>query len=164
MANEIEAIATNNYILATQQAVTHDNSLSGNGTVDSPLGVSETVLWEGTLGSTGIDINLNESVRNFKGLKIYVQCKTNSLGRAIQVSEFASTWAVQSPIGLYYVNATDRGGGHTTTNMIYVQVYSDTVVSLLSGSKWYDGTFTNNVSTYDFNVVKIVGINRIANN
>ena len=52
MANEIEAIATNNYVLATQQAVTHDNSMSGNGTVDSPLGVvpgyNETVLWENT--------------------------------------------------------------------------------------------------------------------
>ena len=39
MANEIQSIAQNNYILSTQQEVAHDNTLSGNGTVDSPLGV-----------------------------------------------------------------------------------------------------------------------------
>ena len=39
MANEIQSIAQNNYILATQQEVSHDNTLSGNGTVDSPLRV-----------------------------------------------------------------------------------------------------------------------------
>jgi len=37
--SDIQSISQNNYILATQQEVSHDNSLSGNGTVDSPLGV-----------------------------------------------------------------------------------------------------------------------------
>ena len=32
-------IYQDHYILATQQEVSHDNSLSGNGTVNSPLGV-----------------------------------------------------------------------------------------------------------------------------
>ena len=40
--SEIQSIATNNYILATQQEVSHDSSLSGNGTVDSPLGLNKT--------------------------------------------------------------------------------------------------------------------------
>ena len=39
MSNEIQSIATNNYILATQQEVSHDNTLSGTGMADSPLGV-----------------------------------------------------------------------------------------------------------------------------
>lgn len=39
MSEPIQSIATNNYILATQQEVSHDNSLSGNGMADSPLGV-----------------------------------------------------------------------------------------------------------------------------
>ena len=38
--SEIQSIAQNNYILTTPQEVSHDNTLSGNGTVDSPLGVS----------------------------------------------------------------------------------------------------------------------------
>ena len=38
--SEINTIATNNYLLATQQEVSHDNTLSGNGTSASPLGVA----------------------------------------------------------------------------------------------------------------------------
>ena len=40
MSEPIQAIATNNYLLATQQEVSHDNTLSGNGTSASPLGVN----------------------------------------------------------------------------------------------------------------------------
>lgn len=39
MSEPIQSIAQNNYILATQQEVSHDNTLSGNGMTDSPLGV-----------------------------------------------------------------------------------------------------------------------------
>lgn len=39
MSEPIQSISQGNYILATQQEVSHDNTLSGNGTVDSPLGV-----------------------------------------------------------------------------------------------------------------------------
>ena len=38
--SEINTIATNNYLLATQQEASHDNTLSGNGTSASPLGVA----------------------------------------------------------------------------------------------------------------------------
>lgn len=37
--SEIQSISQNNYILATQQEVSHDSSLSGTGMADSPLGV-----------------------------------------------------------------------------------------------------------------------------
>lgn len=47
--SEINAIATNNYLLATQQEVSHDNTLSGNGTSASPLGVAPiTVVQSGS--------------------------------------------------------------------------------------------------------------------
>ena len=39
MSEPIQSIAQNNYILATQQEVSHDNTLSGNGMADSPLSV-----------------------------------------------------------------------------------------------------------------------------
>ena len=49
MSEPIQSISQGNYILATQQEISHDNTLSGNGTVDSHLGVvpgyNETVLW-----------------------------------------------------------------------------------------------------------------------
>lgn len=39
MSEEIQSISKGNYILATQQEVSHDNTLSGTGMADSPLGV-----------------------------------------------------------------------------------------------------------------------------
>lgn len=53
MSEPIQSIAQNNYILATQKEVSHDNTLSGNGTVDSPLSV--------ILSSTN-DANVNNIV------------------------------------------------------------------------------------------------------
>ena len=44
MSEQIQSIAQNNYILATQQEVSHDNTLSVNGTVDSPLGVASEYI------------------------------------------------------------------------------------------------------------------------
>lgn len=44
MSEHIQSIAQNNYILATQQEVSHDNTLSGNGTLDSPLGVDVSAV------------------------------------------------------------------------------------------------------------------------
>lgn len=69
MSEPIQSIAQNNYILATQQEVSHDNTLSGNGTVDSPLGLSnETLLYSGTsVISTG---TLNEDWRNFEYIRV----------------------------------------------------------------------------------------------
>ena len=74
MSDEIRAIAQNNYILTTQQEVSHDASLSGNGTVDSPLGVvhgyNETVLWSGDIGYSGATAQLSESPYNFNKIGI----------------------------------------------------------------------------------------------
>lgn len=84
--SEINAIATNNYLLATQQEVSHDNSLSGNGTVDSPLGVvhgyNETVLYSAAPktygGSTsGESFQLSENISAFERIGFYVNKSTN---------------------------------------------------------------------------------------
>ena len=76
MSEPIQAISQQNYILATQQEVSHDNSLSGNGTVESPLGVvpgyNETVLWSGTALSG--DRILSESWKNFDKISITHAC------------------------------------------------------------------------------------------
>ena len=72
--SEINAIATNNYLLATQQEVSHDYTLSGNGTVDSPLGVvtgyNETVLWSGNLTADAATGALSEPPSSFNDLRV----------------------------------------------------------------------------------------------
>ena len=44
MSEPIQSIAKNNYILAIQQEVSHDNTLSGNGTSASPLGIDSDYI------------------------------------------------------------------------------------------------------------------------
>lgn len=74
MAKELMEIG--GFITSGAEIVNHDASLSGNGTVDSPLGVvpgyNETVLWSGEKywwNSTGA-LNLSESVNNFEIIRI----------------------------------------------------------------------------------------------
>ena len=58
--SEINTIATNNYLLATQQEVSHDNTLSGNGTSASPLGVAS-----GYIQMLSVNQPLTENVNNY---------------------------------------------------------------------------------------------------
>ena len=82
MSEPIQSISQGNYILAIQQEVSHDNSLSGAGTVESPLGVvpgyNETVLFESTGASA--NINLSEPLSGFEKIELryYPQELTNS--------------------------------------------------------------------------------------
>ena len=92
-ANDSSLLVTKNEdnvsILSTQQEVSHDNTLSGNGTVDSPLGVvpgyNETVLWSGSWkpgnGSavTNSAIEISEPVSNFEYIRVVTEgilCQT----------------------------------------------------------------------------------------
>ena len=71
MSEPIQSIAQNNYILTTQQEVSHDNTLSGNGTVDSPIGLNRTTLFENASGTNGnTNITLSESISNFEYVQI----------------------------------------------------------------------------------------------
>lgn len=44
MSDPIRSISQNNFLLAAQQEVSHDNTLSGNGTEASPLGVDNEYI------------------------------------------------------------------------------------------------------------------------
>ena len=73
--SDIQSISQGNYILATQQEVSHDNTLSGNGTVDSPLGVvpgyNETVLFSNSAGVAGSNfpVSISEPFSSFETIK-----------------------------------------------------------------------------------------------
>ena len=71
MSEPIQSISQGNYILATQKEVSHDNTLSGNGTVDSPIGLNRTTLFENASGTNGnTNITLSESISNFEYVQI----------------------------------------------------------------------------------------------
>ena len=59
------------FITEGAEIVNHNNSLSGNGTVDSPLRLNETVLWSGT--QTGAyTFQLSETLSNFEKFRIAI--------------------------------------------------------------------------------------------
>lgn len=163
MANEIEAIATNNYVLATQQAVTHDNSMSGNGTVDSPLGVvpgyNETVLWEGAcLTQGGAAVTLAEPASNFEKIEIYVVPNVSTAFNYPQIF----TYSGSNTAGAYmcpFMTTAQKGW------------FSVGLWTITNGTS-FDLTYaaqTDNYPNLGWNnayggIVKVVGINRIVNN
>ena len=159
MSEPIQSIAQNNYILATQQEVSHDSSLSGNGTVDSPLGVvpgyNETVLWSGTAAG---NITLSEPCTNFEKLELTT---TNNEIITIKVAEQNYSLifcpAANTNYGFFsFVNFT-LSGTNITTN----------VGQVLNAGAYNAGTPTmtwDKTSSFKSWCVRVIGINRIANN
>lgn len=77
MSEPIQSISQGNYILTTQQEVSHDNSLSGNGTVDSPLGfANHGYIWtSASLFTTAIptvntNYTLTDDCSNYDKLEV----------------------------------------------------------------------------------------------
>lgn len=166
MSENIQSISQGTYTIGQTSAT---NFVAGPGIkIDEPsagtvrIGNDETVLWSGELGATGTDIILSESIKNFERVRFYGLAKVNPLGRCIETCEVElNLTSLSKPYGLAYFPLYDRAGGVTTMNMMYIQIYDEITISLLAGNKWRDGTYTNNLSTYDFNLVKVIGINRI---
>ena len=156
------------FIVSADPYVNHDNSMSGNGTLTSPLGVvpgyNETVLWSGEVMVTTAQnaINLSESLNNFNSFKIY----DKSIDRTdigTRITEFAS---VSSEIYFGTEDAWIDSWQPTTEGCCYIghNYYSananrDKIVTLRSFYKSLPTTAKE--GTHDLGkVYKIVGINR----
>lgn len=153
-----DAIWNNNYLLATQQEVSHDNTLSGNGTSASPLGVvpgyNETVLWS---GSSTASAALNEDITHFERVKVAF----NHNGQSFGISEFL-------------VSEVSGGGScpltviPTFTNS-YASIYTQswkfpTTTSFSTAFKckewWGNAAAVSSRDASNHTVVKVWGINR----
>lgn len=171
MSEPIQAIAQNNYLLATQQEVSHDNSLSGNGTVDSPLGLNETILWSGfktDIPNTGLTTyTLSELATNFETVRIEYVLQSNTMQSTDLANKGVGTvfYEIGSAFSrsITYIHCVMNGNNSIDNFTLYdidTNIYNmDTltwgVKSVLRGQ-------TNNGVW--FHITKIVGINRIANN
>lgn len=154
--SEINAIATNNYLLATQQEVSHDNTLSGNGTVDSPLGVvpgyNETVLWSGNATSA---VNLSEDLNNFERIKI-------------EYGPDSPEWHEYKAGDSIKVHEMLKAGGTSATYWIgnITLLFSGTNIKVMTAYCWdFKNTMSYNTAynTYALNSIrKVIGINRKA--
>ena len=168
--SEINAIATNNFLLATQQEVSHDNTLSGNGTSASPLGVvpgyNETVLFSSVDGAifSGTNISLEESWFNFESIKMTTRFFNEGAGQK------TITEIIPSDISPYQgvlVGGFNDAYGYTSASNPFLSkltfhtnsggnvVYLDKCwIQQWNSSAWQDRT--------NGRLYKVVGINRKA--
>lgn len=165
MSEPIQSIAQNNYILATQQEVSHDNSLSGNGTVDSPLGLSnETVLYDNYGNNTALQ--LSESPLNFKQIELY--CRGSQINgdneawgfMKIDNEQLSSTNFVMVNGGFCGICSSPKTGNCYVMYALYTGC---------SGTNWQKtfgmatrGSYIDAANSGHFFIYKVVGINRKA--
>jgi hypothetical protein len=162
MAKELMEIG--GFITSGAEIVNHDNSLSGNGTVDSPLGVvpgyNETVLWEGNLSSKNVEISLSDTLKNFNSYKVFGYNTENKFGF---VSEFNYNSAGPNWFSLTNTRIQDNA---------YLTIYGSVVsanpnwdklkITYMSNKYCISGGLTHSTS-FGVGMTKIVGINRINN-
>ena len=158
MSEPIQSIAQNNYILATPQEVSHDNTLSGNGTVDSPLGLNRTTLFENASGTNGnTNITLSESISNFENVQI-----DYSVWDAEKTTQILPVQSSQ-----YQLNTVWYDNGSNYYHFCDVLTILGTTYTLIKAAFH---NFNSTSITVDgdakkfFKTYKVVGINRIANN
>jgi hypothetical protein len=182
MAKELMEIG--GFITEGAEIVNHDNTLSGNGTVDSPLGLNETVIYSGTFSmNTFPAVTVNEPIWNFERIKVTVGTDTASSGfRGVETKEFF-TEDLSAINFLVFTPYTFNG---TTLNAVYPHViaYSGTTNGLTFNPYYagyhnqsYSGTAaghnkqvtlsngrfnTTAASTYELGITRVVGINRKA--
>jgi hypothetical protein len=166
--SEINAIATNNFLLATQQEVSHDNTLSGNGTVDSPLGVvpgyNETVLYSGQ--ATG-NLTLSDNPLNYERLLVTFNASTGNtdMGAGSEIFEPDKTHLVCLHNYFMYQTTQTAFNNMNEAWAVYSGVDTTTWTRTIGG--WRNGsTYTSNLNNSNnfLKVSKVIGINRISGN
>lgn len=124
------------------------------------LGVDETVLWSGTLNTTGGSYQMADSIQNFDKIKVYGKWNGNyAVSRGESVQEFTIDDPGQAQLQ-YYPVFSNILSNVATQNIVAMYFYSDKTFNLGAGTKFTNGTATTGISTYDFNVTRVVGIGR----
>lgn len=148
------------FITEGAEIVNHDASLSGNGTVDSPLGLSnETVLWSGeqnVIGSTTATLNLLESATNFEKLIVYV------VGSAQVGAITAIDIVIVSDTNAYYTLSVSYS--NNTANTLFVDCcilqINGTSFNVSKGFRKSITTGVSNDTSRGPTIVKVIGVNR----
>ena len=164
------------FIVSADPFVQHDNSLSGNGTVNSPLGVvpgyNETVLFSADTWSATCP--LSEPASNFEYINIvYSEAYGNSCGGVVTLNTDTMTFSggtrdkIYIDVPFYYSNKINcRGGNYSfdnTTAFVLKNGVQMNMDSLTTGSNTitYKGYYTTSANRQaSVFIDKIVGINR----
>lgn len=152
------------FIVSADPYVNHDNSLSGNGTLTSPLGVvpgyNETVLWENTASKTTMNMSwpqqLSENISNFKRVRIYYNADgEQSQSVAPHEFEFDVKPTQNFNVSVYW---NPPGTSYLFYRASFINM-SGTNLNVVRNFTLNYPNGDNNTSGYNY-IWKIVGINR----
>lgn len=152
------------FIVSADPFVQHDNSLSGNGTVNSPLGVvpgyNETLLWEATANNQ-YSATLSEPYSNFERIRIEFNSNDTLNTDKSLYNEFPGYVTQFNLIG----QRTD-GGGIVMTLSDLNGSEDKTQLTPSYGRYVIVPKTSTTLTVGSINIVlkSVVGINRIANN
>lgn len=169
MSEPIQSISQGNYVLTTDKEVSHDNTLSGNGTVNSPLGVvpgyNETVLWSGN-GNIST-FTLSEKLSKFERFRIVFQ------GYNTPQSGFCEDYSPPDGSNISYCYQHYVANSDSNPLQIWAGRFSttDSLTYNLVEWKWMCMPGNSHTWANDWNnnsrkpiIRAVIGINRIANN
>lgn len=126
------------------------------------LGVDETVLWSGTLQTTANSASLNESWKNFNGLRFYC-APGNQPDQRAMITHDISTESIGSSTNFFsYLPVFNIASNSCTAEVLYVTgSNAGNTIGFLGGVRSVNfGTATTGVTSYNATIKKIVGINR----
>jgi hypothetical protein len=150
MAKELMEIG--GFITEGAEIVNHDNTLSGNGTVDSPLGVNETVLWEGS--GEGSSITMSEAPSNFEIVKVLQ-------GRNVDTRNYAEFPGNQTQWNMVsWLIAAD--GTNFICDAHLWSINGNTATKASDQRVTMGSTYSKSSNSFTKYIYKIVGINRKA--
>ena len=159
MAKELMEIG--GFITEGAEIVNHDNTLSGNGTVDSPLGVvpgyNETVLFSGAASSA---VNLSESYTGFDRVALEIEYWPLGAASIIHFEypsnqtsfTYVAPWVVSKAGGMAVFE-----GKYSATDNTHI-VLQEALYNNMNGNTqntWIDAKNSSKIH-------KVIGINRKA--
>lgn len=163
------------FIVSADPYVQHDNSLSGNGTVNSPLGVvpgyNETVLWSGNKnpGGTATYIDLAEPISAFNEIGVYTNFENMYGPKLTRFDTQNASWALEPNTNVYLLGVADCYSlKPQESNTLYKAYYSFgcstdySKMYFLGGHVYLNGASANSYNTFTGIcwLKKVIGINR----
>jgi len=151
-----ELMEIGGFITEGAEIVNHDNSLSGNGTVDSPLGVvpgyNETVLFN-SAATTSANINLSEPFSSFEKVDVYWRSYTRYFIQTLDSQSTLSVGATFCDQSNPQITTLYYEGAPNNTTLTFNKCFHQQITAGSNSTRTPD----NNIYIY-----KIIGINRKA--
>lgn len=159
MSEPIQSISQGNYIL--QGTVATSAGIVGDGTTQNPLRADETVLWEGTPSSVTSDIPLSENPVNFEYIDVFASWTYNSsqhINCYIRIFGNETNFSLCGD-GTYNNSSTTD---YSTWRVVGDYSLSSTKITVIRAYR-VTSTGSGGSNSDTLKILKVVGINRIAN-